>query len=458
MSVTRQWITDAWTVGILILSTDAFLTLFVGSNIPEAARNGSPATRLLWSLIYLIATLRVIEHRYVICPLLRRNLALVCLVILTLASACWSIDYIATLHASIALLLATFVGIDFGLRYTLEKQIRLVAIALGIVLLISILMQLALPHLLPGRESEGLAWHGIFDTKNEFGRVVILGMAAFLCSQIRSRIGRLLILIAGFALVILARSAGALVYLTIVSSVPALTRILQWKPRTRYIGVAATATSVAVIIWCGLANVTVITHSMGRDPTLTGRVELWQMSLSSIREKPLFGYGYEAFWTERSPNASLIREAVNWDTPHSHDGYIDLMLGIGAIGLGLFVLSYWSALRRAWRVACAIPAPPGAWPGTFLVLILVYQITEGSVVTGNWILWILYVSISFALSSVEVNAATRAPIYFEDVYFPSRHRVLVSPALPALSSRYAMELPTHRSASGRYHDNSHCNT
>jgi O-antigen ligase len=63
---------------------------------------------------------------------------------------------------------------------------------------------------------------------------------------------------------------------------------------------------------------------MGREQetedvmSLTGRVQIWQRLLSDAFERPLFGYGYGAFWTPRK--IALISQVHDLEISHAQRG------------------------------------------------------------------------------------------------------------------------------------------
>jgi exopolysaccharide production protein ExoQ len=72
-----------------------------------------------------------------------------------------------------------------------------------------------------------------------------------------------------------------------------------------------------------------VVTSLGRDMTFTDRVPLWKTLLAWGNEKPLFGYGYESFWTgDRLILIPGFQEA--------HNGYLELFLDGGMLALLLF--------------------------------------------------------------------------------------------------------------------------
>jgi exopolysaccharide production protein ExoQ len=84
--------------------------------------------------------------------------------------------------------------------------------------------------------------------------------------------------------------------------------------------------------------------ALNRDPTLTNRTDIWQ-ELWSLRGNTLIGTGYEAFWTGE-------RLTRIWETRHineSHNGYLEIFLNLGAIGLSLWLLFIVAAYKNCKR-------------------------------------------------------------------------------------------------------------
>ena len=84
--------------------------------------------------------------------------------------------------------------------------------------------------------------------------------------------------------------------------------------------------------------------------TLSGRIPLWEELLSYVWERPLIGYGYEGFWyPDRIVEVGL--RVGGWSASHEHSIYIELLLGLGAVGTGLFcglvAVLFISTLKRS---------------------------------------------------------------------------------------------------------------
>jgi O-antigen ligase len=75
----------------------------------------------------------------------------------------------------------------------------------------------------------------------------------------------------------------------------------------------------------------------GRDTSFTGRVPLWQELLEIGGHSPLIGYGFASFWLD-GDRVEEIWNRVNWTPTTAHNGYLDIFLDLGIIGLILLFL------------------------------------------------------------------------------------------------------------------------
>ena len=91
--------------------------------------------------------------------------------------------------------------------------------------------------------------------------------------------------------------------------------------------------------------------NIGRQESLgglSGRTELWQQLGDFVRERPYIGHGFRSFWTE--DRVLAISDSQRWRIRSSHSIYIDTLLNLGFIGLGIFLTLVIVASWRAWRM------------------------------------------------------------------------------------------------------------
>jgi exopolysaccharide production protein ExoQ len=107
-----------------------------------------------------------------------------------------------------------------------------------------------------------------------------------------------------------------------------------------------------------------LVEALGRNMTFTGRTDIWtHITLQTVN--PLIGYGYWNFWG--GPGGYAVNMAMMEIIPNAHNGYVDLYLDGGIIGLiilfcmllscGRRLMKYLSAggdLNRYYRVQFAV--------------------------------------------------------------------------------------------------------
>jgi exopolysaccharide production protein ExoQ len=75
---------------------------------------------------------------------------------------------------------------------------------------------------------------------------------------------------------------------------------------------------------------------IGKDPTLTGRTEIWTYVRKDIWMKPWLGWGYFGFWQLTNPASLEISDAARWVVPNAHNGLLESLLNVGVLGTALF--------------------------------------------------------------------------------------------------------------------------
>jgi O-antigen ligase len=141
-----------------------------------------------------------------------------------------------------------------------------------------------------------------------------------------------------------------------------------------------------------VANSEAVLSALGKEPTLTGRTQLWEAVWSSIRERPWLGYGYGVFWSGWEGASGAVIEAVGWETPHAHNGVLDLWLSLGFLGVATFVTGFVAAVGRALAAAQARDSDDSIWPLLFLSFMLFYNMTESTILREHSLYWVLYVT------------------------------------------------------------------
>jgi len=127
----------------------------------------------------------------------------------------------------------------------------------------------------------------------------------------------------------------------------------------------------------------------GRDPSLTGRIPLWE-DLLSIKINPLLGAGYEIFWI--GDRLEYIWEGNWWRPNQAHNGFIEIYLNLGWIGLGLVLGILYSTYRKIIK-QMKVDYEFGSFRMTILSVMLLYSQTEAAF-KGLHKMWFLFLLIA----------------------------------------------------------------
>jgi O-antigen ligase len=122
----------------------------------------------------------------------------------------------------------------------------------------------------------------------------------------------------------------------------------------------------------------------GKDTTLSSRTDVWNGVLAAIERQPWLGYGAGGVWRNPAadPGRSIMRD-LGFTVYHSHNGFLEIMLLLGVIGLGLFTWLMVSTIRLGIANLREDP-PTAAFAIGYVVLVAVLSITEVAVF-GIWL-------------------------------------------------------------------------
>ena len=121
-----------------------------------------------------------------------------------------------------------------------------------------------------------------------------------------------------------------------------------------------------------------VVHALGRKSDFTGRTDIWKAVIPLARN-PFIGAGFESFWIEPGLSGELALALPGWGIQHlneAHNGYIEMYLNLGWVGVCLLALILIGGYRRAvgaFRGNSAIGSLALAYVSTAAI----YSITEG---------------------------------------------------------------------------------
>ena len=380
--------------------------LFFCNGVDTLVGENQLIMKLLRYSILLVAVLLLSARGKTTLRALSKGGVLWIFVALMIASLGWSMSPSYT-EESIRgeVLPMTAFALYFASRFNIREQMQIVAVTLGIGALLSLFYAVAIPSIgrHVGDEFDG-AWKGIYPQKNNFSTTMTLTMLVFFILSLvnqnyKERLLARFSLLFSVALIVLSTSKSGLIVFIFMLIVVLISRLFSWKGRRSVL--VLDIGGLAVLCLGVVLSVTwqAIVIDLGKDPTLSARTYIWTGAIEKIMQQPLLGYGRAAFWVPDSIPAWEVGALASkgFIPSHAHNGFIDIALELGLVGLGLFILgfipTYLLALRRAYQAR----HPEDLWPFAFLTLLVISNMTETVLITRTSPYWVMYMVLFLSL-------------------------------------------------------------
>ena len=332
-------------VAVLFLMNVAtyFLVGNIQADVGYFVEQDNPFARLSWYPLYGMTILLALVYVVPVLKSLLYNPLIYLLLAITIASIVYSVEPEVTLRRVLALTMTVMIGIYFGVRPDWMQTLRLIGIGCAIFCLMQLVLIAGLSSTAIHQDVNAGAWRGMFAEKNALGASaavsgLIFSMLAHLNRGTRW-LWMFMVMIAVF-LVIGSRSATALISFVIPVALYLLVVFTNDAPRTRLIVLYFGSLVAFVPVYLIVFEPELILGIFGKDVTLTGRTDIWNMTWSAIRERPWTGYGYAAFWQKELGPSYIISTQLEWTVPSAHNAWIEQGLHAGLPGvIGLAVLA-----------------------------------------------------------------------------------------------------------------------
>jgi exopolysaccharide production protein ExoQ len=149
-------------------------------------------------------------------------------------------------------------------------------------------------------------------------------------------------------------------------------------------------------------------EGMGRDATLTGRTEIWKDVLS-MAGNPLIGTGFESFWL--GERANRMWRMFYFHPTQAHNGYIEVYLELGWIGIALLAAIIVTGCRNAVATLHRDP-DMGRIRLAYIVVALAYNMTEAGfrMMTLTWFCFLLSAIVVSKAAVQELSSTSPSPL------------------------------------------------
>jgi exopolysaccharide production protein ExoQ len=322
---------------------------------------------------------------------------------LVLFSVFWSNLPSLTFRSGLAFVLTSAVASHLAKKYNWRQLVTLLRWSTGIIAAVSAFYALAMPAV--GVTGKGL--RGILQHPNPLGALMGLNLVLWYIhagDNPKARGKSIAMILLSLLIIQNTNSAGAKVTMIVLLGAVFMLRVVkkvsfQWA-YTIIVIFMAISISVTILVTENLEYIVV--DLLGKDMTLTGRVPLWNRVLGKVtQERPILGYGFHGFWQdwrppELNPSHPVAGDGYGWFAHHAHNGFIDLFIDIGLIGLIAFLLSFLLNIALAIKYMAQTREVESIVHVLILLLILIVNNTQSELL-GIQHLWFYYVVVSVRL-------------------------------------------------------------
>jgi exopolysaccharide production protein ExoQ len=408
---------ESWVlIVVALMLTGALMRVVSGGG---DTLDGDPRAQVFLALCYVsIVAIALAHFRWTISAL-SRNPAVLGLLVIACLSPFWAETPDLVARRAVAVVGTTLFGIVMAVRLTFEEQLKLLRWATRIGAVLSLALLAVSPSAASSAGAEGSTVRGIFNHKNHLGATMALGALVEWCLPETGRMARLLRWLSFFVYFVLLILSNSMT--SVVAFAATLAVVYAFKFLHSRLKLPLPILFVILLLGAGMgmALESSVTELLGRSSDLTGRTQLWTFTLDMIGKQPLLGYGLSGFWMGASEESLSVHTHLGWTPIYSHNGYLEVLLSLGFVGLVLFLWVVATGIKRVLGRAQFNRSTQDMWPIAFFTFFLVHNLTECTILVQNCLEWSLCIATVIgsdamllrALSTkAEERQASRAPV------------------------------------------------
>ena len=313
---------------ILLISSTGFLS-FIYQKVLGFETSGNVVYYINWIMIYIPIVLKLKLSN----KIYGNAIIISLLVFWLLLSTTWSALHIKTLFSALSFMLTVLSAIAIAQNHNSEKFLILLKKTFFILVIFSCLFLIFLPDLM----FDTLGFSSIFLHKNHAGFFYAVSSVLFLNEILINKVKNisyyLVFALSSFLCAYSLSMLGIIVYSIGISLIIFRTRAVKNASKL----FDYTFLIFIVIFFLLGPGIAVL---LGKDPTYSGRTDIWAIGFKMYLETPILGYGYYGFFSDvtNAPSQTFYNYFLYYFAPTFHNGYLERLVDIGAIGLFLCVL------------------------------------------------------------------------------------------------------------------------
>jgi exopolysaccharide production protein ExoQ len=401
-----------FSVGSLLLFSQGFYALILGGSIGgDEGDVDSVFLRVIFLGIYFVSFALLAFRWQITLIFLRTNLWILLLLGLAVVSISWSSIPDVALRKVISLIGTICFALYLGSRYSFEQHLKLYGWTFGIAVVFSFLFALALPEYgISSLDAVSGSWRGIYPHKNGLGESMFSSFLTFYFLSIVHKKYQLLFRIfclLSIVLIVFGQSATSLVSVVFILAIAQVLNYLSLKSKTSVLLVLLFIIFSALLMFLIAVNFNAFLEANNKDITLTGRTPLWESLWGFIQQKPWLGYGYGSFFSDSHRESDLLWKVHRWNPVHAHNGYIQLWLHLGIVGLSVFMFGYAKCLFNSLFKYLITKDLKMLWVFLFLLYTVTLNLTEISFLTSQGLIWIISLVAIYSMKPTKKSVSYR---------------------------------------------------
>jgi O-antigen ligase len=145
----------------------------------------------------------------------------------------------------------------------------------------------------------------------------------------------------------------------------------------------------------------------GKDASLTGRIPLWRELIQMGSRTAVLGSGFASFWLNPA-RLSELWSRVNWTPTTAHNGYIEVFLDLGIIGL---LILFFLLVQTFKNIIRSFDGDPefSKLKAVLFMMIFFHNFSESSYGKPSALLWLLFLLVSIVIRAKPGEEADLAP-------------------------------------------------
>jgi exopolysaccharide production protein ExoQ len=293
----------------------------------------------------------------------------------------------------------------------LYRVLRLALIACLLICWISLPLTSAAVH--PPSESDHAlvgAWRGFFFHKNIAGAVMALTFVVTAHAYFDTRKWRFAIFaVLAFVFVIGTKSKTSLALCFVILLVSSIYRLMSDTVPKRAILLLGLGMGMVGFLGLYIAYQPAIERLFADPTSFTGRVSIWEVDFAYLRAHPYLGSGFGGFWQvgDLSPARLYMNQAFQMLTAHSHNGYLEILVTTGPLGLIMLLVSF--VVLPAWWFMTGATAENRTLMATSFAIwsfVLYQNMLETSFFDKDRQVWVIFLA-TLAITHASFKAAHR---------------------------------------------------